>query len=77
MKRTIKGRGTRTFRKIAKKGRKQRAAVGGGKGLPTLSDFTKKVPRGGLLNPGLRKGYSVTKISALRKPKGKFGNIGL
>ena len=31
-----------------------------GAGFPTLADLKKTVPPGGLLNPGLRKGFSVT-----------------
>ena len=47
--------------------------------MPTLSDFQKKVPKGGLLNPGLRKtsGLDVSKIQPQKKPKGDFANVGM
>lgn len=39
----------------------------------------KKVPKGGLLNPGLRKGFGTKtgKIKPMGKPKGNFGNLGM
>ena len=75
----MKAKGKKTFRKIAKRGRKVRSKISGGKNLPTLADFKKKVPKGGLLNPGLRKGgglgSNVTKIKPMSRPKGNFKNI--
>ena len=31
-----------------------------GTGFPTLADLKKTVPKGGLLNPDLRKGFGIT-----------------
>lgn len=45
------------------------------KGDQTLHDYVKKVPKGGLQNPGLRKGYgknwSVGKLANEMYKKGK------
>jgi len=47
--------------------------------MPTLGDFKKTVPKGGLLNKGLRKGFGskVGKIKPMATPKGNFKNVGL
>lgn len=63
------------------------------KGFPNLGDMRKTIPAGGLLNPGLRKGYgsksTLGKVQSrgvqlrtkMQKRKGKgtqdFSNIGL
>jgi len=44
--------------------------------MPTLADMTKKVPKGGLLNPKLRKGMSAQSASG-KKFKGFKGFKGL
>jgi len=47
--------------------------------MPKLEDFQKTVPKGGLLNPGLRKGFGskVSSIRPMSKPKGNFKNVGI
>jgi len=47
--------------------------------VPTLKDFQKKVPKGGLLSSSLRQksGVDVTKIRPNKKPKGNFSNVGM
>jgi len=54
-----KGNGKKAYKAIAKSGAKSRKAISGGKSMPNLDDFRKTVPKGGLLNPGLRKGAGL------------------
>jgi len=75
----VRGGGQKAFKKI----RARSAKVKLGKRMPNLDDYAKKVPKGGLLNPGLRKGAglgmgkNVSKIRPMKKPKGKFSNLGM
>ena len=52
----VKSNSRKAYKKIAKSGTKSRKAISGAKSLPNLDDFKKTVPKGGLLNPGLRQG---------------------
>jgi len=71
--RKYRGGGKRAFKKI----RQRSAKVKIGKKMPNLDDYAKTVPKGGLLNPNLRKGggMGVGKIKPMAKPKGNFKNV--
>lgn len=72
--RKIRGGGRKAFKAI----RSRSAARKLSKKMPNLDDYAKTVPKGGLLNPGLRKGaggMSVGKIKPMAKPKGNFKNV--
>jgi len=49
------------------------------KGFPNLGDMRKTIPAGGLLNPGLRKGYgsksTLSKISSYGKVQSRGGQL--
>ena len=80
----IRKRGAKARSTVSKKGARARkrtrskSAATADK-FPTLADFNKTVPKGGLLNSGLRKngGINVSKIDPNKKPKGDFKNVGI
>jgi len=49
--------------------------------FPTLKDYKKHIPKGGLQGPSLRKGKTavsdVARMNPLEKPNGNFKNIGM
>lgn len=58
VKEALKDEGAKTRKAVGGKGSKgTKGKKGLGGKFPTLGDMRKKVPKGGLLNPGLRKGF--------------------
>ncbi len=73
--RKVRGGGRKAFKAIRKRSSARKLS----KKMPNLDDYAKTVPKGGLLNPGLRKGggmgSSVSKIKPMQTPKGNFKNV--